>query len=226
MMRLAKFLASAGIASRRAAENLISAGLVSVNGKVIKEVATNVDPATDAVQVRGKTIQAEKVVYYLLHKPAGYLSAAAGSQGAKLVTQLVPKSPRVYPVGRLDKDSSGLLLLTNDGDLTLQLTHPRYEVQKVYEVELDHMCTPELIRHLTSGITFKEGRAKADKVERITARKLRITLHQGFNRQVRRMLGVCGYTAMKLTRIAEGSLVLGDLQEGVYRTLKREDILQ
>jgi pseudouridine synthase len=125
----------------------------------------------------------------------------------------------------LDKDSSGLLLMTNDGDLTLKLTHPRYEVTKTYEVELDHICTPVLIRQLSSGITFKEGRAKADAVERVTARKLRITLHQGFNRQIRRMLGVCGYTAMKLTRIAEGSLLLGDIPEGTYRVLQRKEIL-
>lgn len=223
-MRLARVLAQAGVASRRAAEDLIRSGVVTVNGQTIAVVGTTVDPEKDQIAVRGESIAREAYVYYLLHKPVGYISASKGVRGDKLVTSLVPQTPRVYPVGRLDKDSSGLLLLTNDGDLTLRLTHPRYEVQKVYEVELDHVATPELVRRLTKGIRLKEGIAKADKVTRITAKRFTITLHQGFHRQIRRMLGVCGYTAMRLTRIAEGDLKLGDIPEGSYERLEREDI--
>ncbi len=226
MMRIAKFLATAGVASRRAAEELVRAGAISVDGVTITNVATNIDPALSEVRVRGKVVSAERLVYYLVHKPAGYLSAAKAASGAKLVTQLVPKNPRVYPVGRLDKDSSGLIILTNDGALTLQLTHPKFEVAKVYEVELDHLCTPDLIRRLMKGVRMKEGKAFADAVERITARKIRITLHQGFNRQIRRMLGFCGYTAVSLKRISEGFLTLGELGEGKYRVLRKEDILK
>src|SRR6185503_3002032 len=148
MMRLARYIAQAGVASRRHAEELILSGAIKVNGTTVKQVATNVDETKDSVLYRGKTLSVQQHVYYLLHKPVGVLSSRSDAHHAKLVTDLVPTEPPVYPVGRLDKDSSGLLLLTNDGDLTQLLTHPRHAIAKTYEVTVDKTVQPSLLQKL------------------------------------------------------------------------------
>lgn len=224
-LRLAKFLASAGVASRRQAEALILGGQVKVNGKIITHLPTKIDPEQDQVLVKGKIVKTANKVYYLLHKPIAYLSSAKDPHHQKLVTQLVPRQPKVWPVGRLDKDSRGLLLLTNDGELTFLLTHPKHAVAKVYQVEVNKKITAALLTQLKKGIRLEEGLAKADQVRKIADYKLELTIHQGWNRQVRRMLAQAGYRVTDLLRTQEGNLDLADLAVGKYRILSREEIV-
>lgn len=223
-MRLAKFLAVCGLASRRQAEVLISGGLVKVNGQVVTKLSTQIEIDHDQVEVRGRILKIENKVYYLLHKPVGYLSSVQDPHHQKLVTNLVPTSPKVWPVGRLDKDSRGLLLLTNDGDLTYLLTHPKHAVKKVYQVELNKIIDAKLLSKLKQGVDLEEGLAQVDSIKKISNTSLEITIHQGWNRQIRRMLAACGYKVLDLIRIKEGSLSLGDLGVGEYRILNKEEI--
>lgn len=223
--RLAKYLAQAGIASRRKSELLILAGQVTVNGQVEKNVATNVDPTTDIIQVRGRKIAAEKKVYYILNKPVGYVCSLFDEHNKNKVTDLLPKEEKIWPVGRLDKDSSGLLILTNDGDLTNLLTHPRYEKQKKYLVTLSDKFNRRDIELLESGVELEEGLAQADKIKIINDNTIEVTLHQGWKRQIRRMLGIAGYDVLDLVRIQEGKLLLGDLPLGQYEKISRDDIV-
>lgn len=220
-MRLAKYIAHAGVASRRHAEELIAAGGVTVNGTVVASVAMNVDDESDTVAINGRTVAPQKNVYYLVYKPKDYISAARGRRGEKLVTDLVPKTPRVYPVGRLDKDTEGLLILTNDGALAYQYMHPKHNIPKTYEVVLDRSAAPQLIACLRGGVRLTEGMAAADEVSKISSKNIRITIHQGWNRQVRRMVGSCGWGVVSLVRVAEGALRLGTLQPGEHRKLSR-----
>lgn len=225
MMRIARYLAQAGVASRRAAELYIEKGLVTVNGEIVRNLATRVDETRDVVRYRGKELAPETLVYYLLHKPVGYVCSAKDPHEKKLVTQLVPEHPRVYPVGRLDKNTSGLLVLTNDGDIALQLSHPRHAVAKTYKVLLDRPYTPELLARLKRGVRLMEGSAAVDAVKVRTAKRIEIVIHQGWNRQIRRMLAACGYSALGLQRISEGKLVLGTLEPGEYRKITREELV-
>jgi len=163
-MRLARFLAQSSVASRRASEKLIEQGKISVNGRIEKNVATNVDVKKDKVLFNGRPVVQEEFVYYILNKPVGYLCSLKAYGIDKIVTQLLPKSERVYPVGRLDKNSSGLLILTNDGDLAMKLSHPKFENKKVYEVKFNQPCTKEFINCIKKGVRLTEGLAKADKL--------------------------------------------------------------
>jgi len=224
-MRLAKFLAEAGIASRRKSEDIIRAGQVKIAGKIVDDVATNVLADQDNITINNKKVRINNKVYYLLNKPRGYISSVSDPHNTKTVISLLPKVPRVVPVGRLDMDSSGLLLLTNDGELTYKLTHPKFEVKKIYIVTLDKTVDKSIVTILKQGIELPEGLAKADQVKILDNNKLEIVIHQGWNRQIRRMLGAEGLRVTELERIAEGKLRLDDLPSGEYRELTLQDIL-
>lgn len=224
-IRLAKYLAQAGIAARRKAELLILAGRVSVNGQVEKNVATNIDPKVDEIKFDGHKLQTENKVYYVLHKPVGYVCSLEDAHNKNKVTDLLPAEEKIWPVGRLDKDSSGLLILTNDGELTNLMTHPRYAKPKKYQVIVNKKFVVHDAKLLESGIELEEGLARVDKIKIISDNNIEITLHQGWKRQIRRMLSAVGYRVISLVRVQEGKLILGDLLLGQYKKINRDDIL-
>ena len=224
-IRLAKFLSTAGIASRRKAEELIKQGKISVNGHIVKDVATNVDADSQDIKFNNKVVGVEDKVYYLLNKPVGYVCSAKDPHNDKTVLSLLPAKPKVFSVGRLDKNSQGLLLLTNDGDLAYQLTHPKFEVSKTYLVKVNHKLDKKIATSLKQGMFLEEGLAQADKVEVINNHELLISIHQGWKRQIRRMMDELGYKVNTLTRISEGKLNLDQLASGKYKILKKEEIL-
>jgi len=224
MMRLQKFLAQAGIASRRKAEELIEAGKIKVNGRIVNQLGTKVDETKDEVEYQGKMIKpAEKKIYIALNKPAGYISSASNSQG-KSILSLVKIKERVFPVGRLDKDSSGLIILTDDGELANQITHPRYENEKEYFVVLDQNLKPEDIKKLEKGLTIAGKKLQPVKVIMAKNKSARLVLKEGINRQIRRMLGKLGYTVVRLKRIRIGKLELEELKEGQWKKIRKDDI--
>lgn len=223
--RLQKFLARAGIASRRECEALIAAGRVQVNGQVVRAAGTRVRPDRDRIQVDGVTARAEQPVTILLHKPAGYITSRSDPQGRPVVTSLLPPAglPRLFPVGRLDWDTEGLLLLSNDGEMANALTHPRYGVRKVYHAKLKGHPTPEGLALLTRGIVCDGDPLRALAVELFQSTRqnawIAITLEQGRYRQVRRMCQAIGHPVLKLIRVALGPLRLGSLPRGAWRPL-------
>jgi 23S rRNA pseudouridine2605 synthase len=232
---LQKVLAHAGIASRRAAEDLILAGRVTVDGVVVTELGTRVDPARARIAVDGRPLDApapaaEAHVTYLLNKPAGVLSTAEDPQGRPTVIGLVPPEPRVYPVGRLDADTEGLLLLSNDGDLTYRLTHPRYAVDKEYEALVRGYVTQETLRRLREGVTLANdprptAPAQVEQVARVGENTLlRFVIHEGRNRQIRRMMQAVGGGVLELRRVRMGPITLGDLPVGQWRALTAAEL--
>lgn len=223
-IRLAKFLSEAGVASRRKAELIIRAGRVKIGGHIVKDVGTNVDERADDIEVDGKLMQPNNKIYYLLNKPRGYICSVSDKHNPQTVLSLIPRLPKVFPVGRLDKDSQGLLLLTNDGDLAYKLTHPKFSIQKTYIVRIDRPFTEEMASTLRRGIRLTEGLAKADDVVNQGNGHIMIILHQGYNRQIRRMLDYLGCNVLSLTRIREGKLALGELALGKYSVVSKEDI--
>jgi pseudouridine synthase len=226
-VRLQKYLAGAGVGSRWYCEDLIRAGRVRVNG-VRAEIGQSVVPGQDRVTVGSKTVGAqEERVVIMVNKPTGYLSAChRGKEEGYLITELVDVGVRLYPVGRLDRESEGLLLLTNDGELALRLTHPRYETEKEYEVELDKVANPELVAALSKGIVLEDGPAKPARVERAGALKLRLVLTEGRKREVRRMLAALGYSAVRLARVRIGGLRLEGLRPGQWRRLTDQEVTE
>ena len=220
-MRLAKFLASAGVASRRASEQLVRAGRVRVGDETIIDPARDVD-ANDAITVDGDPVRAAPArVVYAVNKPAGVVSTARDPQGRPTVVSLVPAAGvRVYPVGRLDVDTTGLILLTNDGGLAHRLTHPRFEVPKTYRVVVERppVRAPAL-QALRDGVELEEGVTAPAEVRSLSPATLQITIHEGRKRQVRRMCEAVGHPVRRLERIAIGSLALGDLPTRGYRRL-------
>jgi 23S rRNA pseudouridine2605 synthase len=219
-VRLAKYLAHAGIASRRAAEQLIADGRVTIHGEVVRDPARDVDDrsevAFDGEPVRGQ----ESRVVYALHKPAGVVSTASDTHGRRTVVDLVPGERRLYPVGRLDAESTGLILLTNDGDLANRLTHPRYEVPKTYRATLaGPALTDRALKALREGVELEDGMTAPARVRRLTPHQLELTIHEGRNRQVRRMCEAIRRPVRQLVRIRFGSLELGDLRPGKARRL-------
>ncbi len=215
--RLQKVLAQRGIGSRRTSEALIAAGRVQVNGEVAA-LGRRVDPETDRVSVDGVPVSVEPgLVYYLLNKPAGVVSTAADTHGRPAVTGLVPPEPRVHPVGRLDADSEGLLLLTNDGDLTYRITHPGFGVEKEYLVLVDGTPRPGAIRRLREGVDLEDGRTAPARVAAVGPNGLRITIHEGRNRQVRRMCAAVGHPVRRLVRTRIGPLRVDALAPGEWR---------
>ena len=226
MIRLQKFLADAGIASRRKAETLIVDGKVSVNGAVVTTLGTTIDPGRDVVTYNGATVSLKsKKTYLAVHKPVGYISSASDAQG-KSILSLIGSNERVYPVGRLDKDSCGLLILTNDGDFTNRITHARFGCEKEYFVTLDMDLTPEAVKKIQRGMRLGD-RTKLAPVKVVMAKNksARLILKEGVNRQIRRMLGELGYTVVKLKRIRIGKLELGELKTGEWRSIKPEEVL-
>jgi 23S rRNA pseudouridine2605 synthase len=235
--RLARFLAHAGVASRRHAEELIAAGRVQVNGVTIREQGTRINPERDVVLVDDKVIQASsQQVSILLHKPVGYLSTVSDPHGRPTVLDLLPanlRKLRVYPVGRLDSDTSGLLLLTNDGNFALHLTHPRYALEKHYEALVRGRPGNPLLRALRQGVVITEddGRRYKTAPARVSvlrhegdSTRLALTIHEGRKRQIRRMLAAIGLTVLELKRVGIGTLTLGSLPPGKWRYLSAEEI--
>jgi 23S rRNA pseudouridine2605 synthase len=227
--RLQKLIATAGIASRRHAEELIVAGRVTVNGEVVRELGTKADPERDHIKVNGKLInpqlKARDKVYILLNKPKGYLSSVSDPEGRPLVTELLPPAlGRLYPVGRLDFNTEGLLLLTNDGDFTNYVTAARNRVEKVYEVKVKGVPTDGAIQRLRKGVVLDDGTrtapAKIDKLnETQTNAWYEVLLHQGRNQQVRRMFELIGHSVLKLRRVRIGFLNDEGLKPGHWRYL-------
>jgi 23S rRNA pseudouridine2605 synthase len=224
-MRLNRFLALCGVASRRASEQWITAGRVRVNGAVAADLATTVDPRRDRVTVDGRRIEPPReATYVILHKPRGYVTTLRDPHGRPTVRDLLPPgSPRLYPVGRLDADSEGLLLLTDDGRLAFRLMHPRYEVPRTYRVTVEGRPDEKEIESLREGVMLEDGSAAASRVlvVRTSDRgcQIEITIHEGRKREIRRMMEAIGHRVTRLVRTAYGPLSLGDLAPGRTRRL-------
>jgi 23S rRNA pseudouridine2605 synthase len=222
-VRLAKYLAHAGVASRRSAERLIAGGRVRVRGEVVTDPARDVDERS-GVEVDGRRVSPEPVEVWALNKPAGVVSTAREPGKRKAVTELVASERRLYPVGRLDADSEGLILLTNDGELANRLTHPRYEVAKTYRVGLARPPADRDLERLRRGVRLEDGPTAPAEVVRRGERELEITIHEGRKRQVRRMAEAVGNEVDSLTRIRIGPLELGGLRTGEARRLDEGEV--
>ena len=224
-MRLAKYLASAGVASRRASEEIVRAGRVTVGGVTVTDPAHSVD-GSELISLDGRAIEpvAERVVY-ALHKPVGVVSTARDPHGRATVVSLVPSRARLYPVGRLDADTTGLILLTNDGELAHRLTHPSFEVPRTYRARVGGGRVREAaLRALRHGVRLDDGMTAPARVQRLGPHSLELTIHEGRKRQVRRMCDVVGHPVLTLERIAFGPLKLGDLPAGRYRRLGPSEV--
>lgn len=219
--RLQKFLSRAGVASRRKAEALITAGAVTVNG-IRAELGQRVEVGDD-VRVNGVRAEVQDHVTYLLYKPVGVLSTVSDDRGRETVIDRLPEVPGLHPVGRLDLDSEGLLLVTNDGALTLKLTHPRFEHEKEYRVWCDAPLPEYVIHKLLSGVTLEDGPARAF-AARLSPGGCTVVLREGRNRQVRRMLAALGYSVTRLKRTRVAHLTLGELKPGEWRELADEEL--
>src|SRR5437764_10010232 len=218
-VRLNAYLARAGVASRRGADELIKAGRVTVNGEP-GQLNTFVQ-SRDRVAVDGERVALQRLAYVLLHKPAGVVTTARDPGGRPTVVDLVPAEPRVVPVGRLDADTTGALLLTNDGELAHRLAHPRYEVEKVYVADVEGEPSDEALRLLAGGVELEDGRTAPAKARRLGPSRLELTLHEGRNRQVKRMCEAVGHPVRRLHRRAYAGLPLGNLRPGKWRALPR-----
>ena len=227
--RLNKFLAHAGIDSRRACEELILQGRVTVDGQVVRELGTKVDPRTQKIAVDGQRVRAERPVYFAVNKPKGYVSTNADPAGRPRVVDLVAEVPeRVYSVGRLDEDSTGLMILTNDGELANQLAHPKFGVEKVYRALVAGIPSRETLARLVEGVWLSDGKARARRVRPVgrkgEATQLEMVLAEGKNREVRRMLAKFGHKVMSLQRVAVGPISLKGLPIGQYRHLNAREV--
>ncbi|NCN07376.1 rRNA pseudouridine synthase [Candidatus Falkowbacteria bacterium] len=224
MIRLQKFLADAGVASRRKAEELILAGRIKVNGQVVKELGTKVDEVEDKIEYNGNIVSVTvDKVYIALNKPIGYISSATSSQG-KSVLDLVDVGYRIYPVGRLDKDSSGLILLTNDGDFTNKLTHAKYGCEKEYEVVIDKSFLDIDKKAFESGMKLAGYKLQPVQITLIKDNLVRLVLKEGINRQIRKMMGKRGYSVISLKRIRIGKLKLANLELGKWKKINNQDV--
>ena len=226
--RIQKILSARGVASRRKAEELLNAGRISVNGKVAA-LGDRADPDTDVILLDGKSLPSQQEhVYIMLHKPRGYVTTLSDERGRKTVADLIADcGMRVYPVGRLDYDSEGLLLMTNVGDFANEMMHPRHEINKTYQVWVTGQH-PDAKEQLERPIVLDGYRIKAPQVQLLSAKEDRaiylVTIHEGRNRQVRRMCQAAGLTVTRLKRVSEGELTLGDLPLGKWRYLTKEEI--
>jgi 23S rRNA pseudouridine2605 synthase len=224
-VRLAKYLAHAGVASRRASEQIIAAGRVTVDGATVTDPARDVD-ASHAVKVDGRRVRpAERHVVYAVNKPAGVVSTAHDPQRRPTVVELVPSPERLYPVGRLDFDTTGLILLTNDGELAHRLTHPSFEVPRTYRARIANAPIHEpALRALREGVELDDGLTAPAKVRRVASDRVELTIHEGRKRQVRRMLEAVGHPVKSLERVAFGPLRLKGLDPGEHRALTPAEI--
>jgi 23S rRNA pseudouridine2605 synthase len=221
-VRLNSYLARAGVASRRASDELIKAGRVRVNGEP-GQLNTFV-AATDLVEVDGKPVAKQRLAYVLLHKPEGVVTTASDPQGRPTVLDLVDHASHVVPVGRLDIDTTGALLLTNDGPLAHRLAHPRYGVEKVYEVETWKQPTDGTLRKLAEGVELEDGRTAPARTRRLSGSRFELVLHEGRNRQVRRMVEAVGHRVRRLHRSVYAGIELGRLAPGAWRELTRAEV--
>lgn len=226
LIRLHKFLADCGLASRRKAEALISAGKVRVNGEVVTKMGVVIDKARDKIYLEGRLVRPEKKKIYLkLNKPPGYVSSCRGQRGEKTVLDLVKAIPqRLFPIGRLDKNSEGLMILTNDGELANRLMHPRYEHEKEYLVNVQCPMTNDQLRKLKEGVIIEEGKTLPAKVFREEEKSFRIILREGKKRQIRLMVEAAGNRVVRLKRIRIKNLTLGSLPVGRYALLTSKEL--
>lgn len=223
-MRLNAFLARAGVASRRAADELIKAGRITVNGEP-GQLNTFVE-SRDVVRVDGRPVAKQKLAYVLLHKPAGVVTTARDPQGRPTVVGLVGHETRIVPVGRLDADTTGALLLTNDGELAHRLAHPRYEVEKVYEAETRTRASDDALERLRGGVELDDGPTRPAVVRRLKGNRVELTIHEGRNRQVKRMLEAVGNRVTQLHRSRYAGLTLDGLAPGEWRELRPDETHQ
>jgi len=223
-MRINRYLALAGVASRRGAEDLVREGRVKVNGQVCTDLSTQIE-STDHVRVDQRIVRPQEFLYLLLNKPVDYLTTRIDDQSRPTIYDLLPPQlPRLAHVGRLDLDSEGLLLLTNDGELALRLTHPRYKLPKEYLVTLDHEFEMEDARKAVRGVFLSEGRAKFDELHKMNSRQVKVILTQGIKRQVRRVFAALGYKVKRLQRTKIGPIGVGGLSVGEYRPLRESEL--
>lgn len=227
-VRLNKYLSNAGVCSRREADVLIQTGVVSVNGTIVTELGYKIAPE-DVVQYDGETINAETKRYVLLNKPKGFITTMDDPRGRKTVMSLVKKAcrERIYPVGRLDRETTGLLLFTNDGDMAKKLTHPRYQAKKIYHVELNKPVTKEDMERLLRGVDLEDGKTRVDEVSYIengNSTEVGVEIHSGKNRIVRRLFEAMGYVVVKLDRVQFAGLTKKDLPRGYYRHLTEQEV--
>ncbi|WMN12520.1 pseudouridine synthase [Marivirga salinae] len=227
-IRLNKFIANAGICSRREADTHIADGKVKVNNKVVTELGFKVKPMDD-VAFEGKPIKREKLVYVLLNKPKGFITTMDDPKGRKTVMDLISSAgdERIYPVGRLDRNTTGLLLFTNDGELAKKLTHPKHKIKKIYQVELDKPITEEDFLKIEEGVTLEDGEVKVDNVAILTpdAKTIGMEIRMGRNRIVRRTFEHLGYDVVKLDRTTFAGLTKKDLARGKWRFLKEKEVI-
>lgn len=231
LIRLNRFIANAGICSRRKADELIAAGVVSVNGEPVTELGFKVDPAKDSVRYNGESLKREKNVYVLLNKPKDYITTTDDPQERKTVMALVEKASRerIYPVGRLDRNTTGLLLMTNDGDLAEKLSHPRNNITKLYQVELNKSLSQGDMNKIAFGVELEDGVIKPDSVSYVAGaskKEVGIQIHSGKNRVVRRIFESLGYEVVKLDRVVYSNLTKKDLPRGRWRYLEEKEIIQ
>ena len=223
-MRLNAYLARAGVASRRKADELIKAGRVNVNGE-LGQLNTFVK-ARDRVELDGQTVELQRLTYVLLHKPAGTVTTARDPQGRRTVLDLVDHAARVVPVGRLDVDTTGALLLTNDGELAHRLAHPRYEVEKLYEATVEGEPDEAALERIESGVELDDGRTAPARVRRLAPSKLELAIHEGRKHQVKRMLEAVGHPVTSLHRSRYAGLTLEGLEPGAWRELEPSEVDQ
>ncbi|MES3019571.1 MAG: pseudouridine synthase [Bacteroidota bacterium] len=231
LIRLNRFIANAGICSRRKADELIAAGVVSVNGEPVTELGFKVDPAKDQIRYNGESLRREKMVYVLLNKPKDYITTTDDPQERKTVMSLVEKASkeRIYPVGRLDRNTTGLLLMTNDGDLADKLSHPKNNITKLYNVELNKSLSQGDMNKISFGIELEDGLIKPDQVSYVAGgskKEVGIQIHSGKNRIVRRIFESLGYEVVKLDRVVYSNLTKKDLPRGRWRYLEDKEIIQ
>jgi len=231
LIRLNRYISNAGICSRRKADELIAAGVVSVNGEVVSELGHKIDPANDQVRYNGELLKREKKIYVLLNKPKDYITTTDDPQERRTVMQLVEKASRerIYPVGRLDRNTTGLLLMTNDGDLADKLSHPKNGITKIYHVELSKSLSQGDLNKIQFGLELEDGIIKPDSVSYVTGgskREVGIQIHSGKNRIVRRIFEHLGYDVVKLDRVVYGNLTKKDLPRGRWRFLEEHELIQ
>lgn len=229
MVRLQKYLADAGVASRRASEQIITEGRVTVNGQVVRELGSRVDPAHDQVVVDGRPVRERRKIYAALHKPGGLVCSRSDERGRPTIYQILPKEwSHLHSVGRLDYGTEGLLFLTNDGDFSLRLTHPRYGVIKKYRVNVEGRVEPEVLQRFVKGVFHRGERLKAHRAVLVAASNtqsvVELELTEGKNREVRRLFESQGITVRRLLRFQVGKIKLGELPVGKWRTLTEAEI--